>query len=739
MSSLLDPSDPSHKDLQSGLAYYQQILEKRLQRKGERPRDYQSRAQCIYLLNKIAFECMVHDTHSDYFVVLMAMENPYPPSVAAMGELKKLMIEDLQIETNHRGSYILLRFAYTASRLTDVTNVAEDEAGSPILFILIMQEREAVRRADTILKENGVIILKEPFLTSVKEGGYCIRVDHPTDIVWLAEDDARIPEKWRVKAAKMPKSAEHWKMKGNEMFGEASYYEAIDMYSKALRSNPSSEEKDMLHRNRALAFLRIEAYDAAMDEISCLAKVDDKGLHRWALALYGLGRFDEALKVLQRLVSTYPDSAIGKQELARCRLRLAEQESGIYDFQALYKAAKRRPPRLDIATYRGPVEVRASAGRGRGLYTTKPVQAGDLLLCEKAFAYSYAMSQEDIAKQSSMDLETRRREVCYLFHVPMEKITVGTHPHIINKISTQLILNPSLKPAFEDLYHGDYQSNTTPPSDGSTVVDTFLVARTVYFNAFRSPLTSRHKTRNPEEYSDPSLCTSGLWILASYINHSCEPNCRRAFIGDVQIVRAARDMPADTEITLSYIETDDPAKMNQRLFDGWGFDCTCAMCVDDRETPAAVKNRRQRLFDKFSATTDVKKRKSIITLLDKTYRHPPVVVPRIRMYPVHLLMALDVVNPRRRDAGETIGRILAAFESLGFIIEGAVLVPGERIVVRRWGFAHDMVTIGWLELCSIYQALGEDELAEQAKELARITTVLLFGEDTTFNWARLAS
>ncbi|KAI9055046.1 hypothetical protein LZ554_000012 [Drepanopeziza brunnea f. sp. 'monogermtubi'] len=669
----------------------------------------------------------------------MVMEYPYPPSVAAMGDLEKLMIKDLRLETNHRGSYILLRFAYTAGRVTDVANVAEDEAGFPILFLLIMQEREAIRRSETILKEKGDIILKEPFFTSVNEGEYCIRVDHPTDIVWLAEDDARIPKKWRVKAAKIPKSAEHWRKKGKEMVEEANYYEAIDMYSKALRSNPSSEEKDILHRNRALAFLRIEAYDAALDEISCLAKVEEKGLNRQALALYGLGRFEEALKLLQTLVSTYPDSAIGKQELARCRLRLAEQENGVYDFQALYQAAKRRPPRVDIASYRGPVEVRASPGRGRGLYTTKPVNAGDLLLCEKAFAYSYATTQEDFTKPSSMDWETTRPEVSYLIHVPMGKITVGTNPHIINNISNKLILNPSLKSAFEDLYTGDYQSNTTPPSDGSTVVDTFLVARTVYFNGFSSPLTSRHKIRNPEAYSDTSLRTSGLWILASYINHSCEPNCKRAFIGDVQIVRATRDMPADTEITLSYIEPDDPTKMNQRLFDGWGFKCTCAVCVDDRETPAAVKNRRRRTFKSFSATTDLRKRKTFLVHLEKSYRHPPVVVPRFRMYPLHLIVMQDAVNPGLGDAGEMIRRILAAFKILGFIIEGAVpvSVPGERIVVRRWGFAHDGATMGWLNLRCVYHALEEEELAEQAKGLARITSMMLYGEDTTFNSARL--
>jgi hypothetical protein len=235
MSLILGPIDPNREGLQRNLADYKQLSEKRLLRKGERPRDYQSRGNSILVLNKTYLEGMAHNNDiSDGRAVLMAMENPYPPSVAPMGGLKKLMIKDLQLETHHRGFYLLLRFTYTASRLNDVSNVAEDEAGSSMLFHLLMQQVEAIRRADTILKQKGVIILKEPFFTDLTsgdlKGGDCyIRVDHPTDIVWLAEDDARIPEKWRVEAAQIPNAAEHWKKKGNEMVKEANYYEAIDM------------------------------------------------------------------------------------------------------------------------------------------------------------------------------------------------------------------------------------------------------------------------------------------------------------------------------------------------------------------------------------------------------------------------------------------------------------------------------------------------------------------------------
>lgn len=54
--------------------------------------------------------------------------------------LRKIMIKDLNLETNHRGSYVLLRFICTAMRMTVVMNIVEDEAGSVVPFAIYMQE-----------------------------------------------------------------------------------------------------------------------------------------------------------------------------------------------------------------------------------------------------------------------------------------------------------------------------------------------------------------------------------------------------------------------------------------------------------------------------------------------------------------------------------------------------------------------------------------------------------------------
>lgn len=44
---------------------------------------------------------------------------------------------------------------------------------------------------------------------------------------------------------------------------------------------------------------------------------------------------------------------------------------------------------------------------------------------------------------------------------------------------------------------------------------------------------------------------NGIWLKASSMNHACYPNCSRVFIGDMVIVRAARDLATGTELSVA--------------------------------------------------------------------------------------------------------------------------------------------------------------------------------------------
>lgn len=132
-------------------------------------------------------------------------------------------------------------------------------------------------------------------------------------------------------------------------------------------------------------------------------------MFRKSQALYYLQRVRESCEVHTLLNKEYPNNTAAKKEFDRATARLAEVQSAEYPFRRLQREAmKRRPPHLDRATYVSPVSVRSTESRGRGLFTTEAVRAGDLLFCEKVFAHAFHDEDGDLQNISLlMNTETQ--------------------------------------------------------------------------------------------------------------------------------------------------------------------------------------------------------------------------------------------------------------------------------------------------------------------------------------------
>lgn len=219
-----------------------------------------------------------------------------------------------------------------------------------------------------------------------------------------------------------------------------------------------------------MAYLKTESFDKALadaDVAILSSSASEKAPFRKAQALYGLARFRECCDVLKVLCSEHPDSSVAKDLFRRAVARLSEETNGRYNFTAMHaEAAKLRPPHLDHATFVGPVAVRPSAiaNGGRGLFTTAAVTAGDLLLCEKAFAHAFA----DESNPLSM------RNVTVLIDTATDNMSMGAHAELIDRLVRKLHQNPSLSKAVTDLHHGDYNPVETTSVDGFPVVDSYV-------------------------------------------------------------------------------------------------------------------------------------------------------------------------------------------------------------------------------------------------------------------------
>jgi hypothetical protein len=221
-----------------------------------------------------------------------------------------------------------------------------------------------------------------------------------------------------------------------------------------------------------LAYLQDESFEAALADTQCLgptSNTSEKALYRAGKALYGLGRFSQCCDILQTLCEKYPNNFAAAKELARARLRLLEQQCGTYDFKTIYKeVSKVRPPHLDHATFIGPVVVKISPDRGRGLFTTEAVKPGELLLCEKAFAHCYAGSSEESSEESS----TGGSKINLLVNIHTNRMTMGTQSDLTTAIVQKLWRNPSLLSEFATLHHGSYEPVCVTEVDGKPVIDT---------------------------------------------------------------------------------------------------------------------------------------------------------------------------------------------------------------------------------------------------------------------------
>ncbi|CAG8423235.1 unnamed protein product [Penicillium salamii] len=606
----------------------------------------------------------------------------FPPSTEPLGNLKKVLIKSLRFETHHRGQFLLLRTVTKAHRMVSVNAVVvEDESGSVGSMELFNHRKEL--SGSHSLREGTLLLLKEPYVEVMPDGDFSIRVDHLSDIWIVPEFDVLSPSFWRKGVTEGVENAFFWKEKGNQSSEQNDYRSAVH---KALEANPPPELLIEGQCNRALAFLEIDRFDAALSDANNALKppmLSGKALFGKAQALNQLRRFKESCETHAILAEMYPKDSLAALEYARTRVRLAEQESGEFDFKKMAEEAKNHSPLiLDHSTYIDPVVVKKTLSHGRGLFTTKAVRAGDLLLCEKAFALAvHDEPKGNLWLFLSGDTDTA---------------TVGTQVMLIELIARRLLNNPSLLPGFLDLYHGSHESIDVLEVDGLPVIDTFLVENILRFNTFAYD-TPPHTSQNecvtgdngaPEE-NGANLYPTGIWSKASYINHSCQKNSEQSFIGDMMIVRATRDLPPNTEITIAYRSPVSYDLKNTPIdLKNWGFKCDWILCQDALNTNSDAMSTRNRtlseldgLFKEPHIRFKAIKRK--ISKVEATYREPVSNVPRLALRSSWASLATAYGKCQKYE--KAVETALKFFECLGFVIKGGKIpnVSGDPLVVEE--------------------------------------------------------
>ncbi|KAM0189022.1 hypothetical protein ACHAPI_010291 [Fusarium lateritium] len=672
---------------------------------------------------------------------------PYPPCILPEKDLEPIKISQMKLETHHRGKKVLLHVVSPPDRNDAVMAIVQDEEGTAVLLQMYQQPNEKLVPSLQNILNYTFCIVKEPFFKrsfdipfdgplQTQTAYYSLRIDHPSDIIGLHEDEDVIPAKWKAEVRAENNSSQGYRHEGNASFGNEEWTVAQRSYSRALDTAVTAEDKQLAQLNRSVTNLKLDRPAKALLDATRAYDPEmpiEKALLRQAYALYALGKFEQCEATVHSVLKAFPDCQTARTKLQSVKSRLQEQRTGRYNLKNMYEQAKAKtPPLIDCASFSSPVEIRDSPGRGRGLFTTKSVSAGDLLLCEKAFSYCF------------ID-ETRLEDVgTFMVNLTTKRVTAGASADLWPQVVHKLHHDPESLTVFQELFHGDYKKTTVSGCDGSPIVDAFLVEKILSLNSFGSPRTSRDFCKNniwsgkktAATRVNPLFTSAGIWLIAARINHSCIGNCQRSFIGDMQIIRAAQDMPAGTELLFPYrpSSASESYQTVQKDLAKWGFVCTCELCKDRSKTTEAVLKQRKDLFEDFMKQVpdnepfDLPKATRLLKGVEKTYRGKP--AKQVRWVLAETYAYIGIRARQDEEYIDAAKMIMKALEALGFVINATT--PGEptgqpRFEVKHWGMMEHVVPWLFFQLVECYREV-DVQLAPAAMRYAELAYSIVVGE-----------
>lgn len=654
----------------------------------------------------------------------------YPPCYKPLADLKPIPIGDLRLETHHRGRVLLVKTFCHPFRLSSVQNAVEDVNGE--VERLSIYNYPSAMPWERVLPKGAYVAIKEPYYKVTADGGVTIRVDHPSDFTILKPWDESLPGPWRSEK-KSTTDADDLKRDGNAAFKRGDWWLAAELYSEALNVVDIGEDlRRAIHCHRAQARLHLGQYELARDDASAAIMHGDdlpkatkmqnqKALFRLGEAQYKLGNFIEARKLFERALHLDLEDKTVAAYLSRTMIRISERDTGQYDFAAMSAAATQTHHHLDHASFLSKTKVGPAGHRGRGLFATENIAHGEIVMVEKAFQAAF---KDKEAGESSL-----------LIDINTNYSAFGAHAQLWRGLIDYLQGNPEQAAKYLDLHDGgDHKTKKPVLVNGSLVIDTFEVHAISQYNGFGCPSVKSSIFSEEIPSSDISDST-GEWLQASYINHACIGNASRAFIGDMMILRATKNIQAGDEILHPYCPTNEPFLIRKQKLAFYKFACDCKLCQVESQVPLLVLQQREQLAEAAKQFIAANQRspadlsrpvpaavrdeaRGLLARLNNTYNAAHYGdLPRLACVPLDLWFC-----EAEDSSGRGIVTTTRLLRDLGF----GLRVKSSRLAVNRAnGVPMDQAVHGAMYGAQAWAAAGERDIARSllafAKEVYRTT------------------
>ncbi|BBN00564.1 protein MpATXR13 [Marchantia polymorpha subsp. ruderalis] len=395
------------------------------------------------------------------------------------------------------------------------------------------------------------------------------------------------------------------RLKKNDYDGALARYTACITKGQSSLLDPSTSPtcKMLLKRilklaysNRAQMHLSGKLWEEVLNDTAKALKFDRhhiQSLIRRGKALHSLQQYKQACQAFGAALDRNPNNLQVAAALHESMTSHHQSVSGKYDLShfLLYSGP---PP--ECSDYVGPVVIKEVAHAGRGLFVTKKVEAGSLLIVCNALAISSISSSS-----TNSDLSVR------LARLIMKQLKAS------KRWAHQMYYLTSGKPEQDNQEIPDMKmfipGSDWCPDPSKDVSLSFLdIARRVTLNTFDASRALFDGQKLESEGKTEPVISSGVWVLPSFLNHSCVPSTGIMFVGKAMFIRAARNLEPGEELTTSYTACYKPNR--RKSIRKWSFECRCERCLQDAMLEPYLDELRRELDANYAHFSSKKSTKS---------------------------------------------------------------------------------------------------------------------------------
>ncbi|RDX62857.1 Set5, partial [Mucuna pruriens] len=377
-------------------------------------------------------------------------------------------------------------------------------------------------------------------------------------------------------AAEEEEQLQQLRSKATELFLREEWIASIEAYSHFITLCTQTHK----HRrslcialcNRAEARFKLKDFRCALQDCDHALDLDashSKTLFCKGKILLCLNRYSAALHCFRTAsLDGNAESVIGYLE--RCKSLELLSRTGCLDLSDwVLNGFRGKVP--ELAEHVGAVEIKKSEISGRGLFATKNIDSGSLILVTKAIAMERSIILGGV------------QDLCEEAQLAMWKNFVGKVSEFVGKC-------PRTRGLVRLLSCGENEDELEVPDVGlfrpegeglekdeveevGDGVDMVELVSVLDVNSLTEDAVCANVLRRGND------CYGvGLWLLPSFINHSCCPNARRLHVGDYLVVHASKDLKAGEEVTFAYLDPLCGLSKRKEMSVNWGIHCKCKRC-----------------------------------------------------------------------------------------------------------------------------------------------------------------